>query len=87
MIADRQARIQQALQQALKPTLCELVDESHLHIGHAGAQTGLSHYHLTISSSQLDTLNAIEQHRAIYQALGSLMQTDIHALRITVVPL
>ena len=78
----RAKKIKSLLKQALKPTHLNLVDESHLHVGHAGAQTGLSHYALAIESPLFDTLSLLERHRLIYESLGSLMQTDIHALRI-----
>ena len=84
MNKSREDNIKQRLIDALKPNELELIDESYKHVGHAGAQTGLSHYHLIIQSDELTALSAIDQHRAIYDALGSLIQTDIHALRITV---
>ena len=80
----RYNKILKCLTDAFAPSFIELIDESHQHVGHAGAATGMSHYALTISSKKLNGLGAIEQHRKIYQTLGDLMQTDIHALRIQV---
>jgi BolA protein len=70
-----------------QPNFIELIDESHLHAGHAGAATGQSHYALTIQSHKFKGLTLMAQHRLVYQALGDLMHTDIHALRITTRPL
>jgi BolA protein len=80
----RHAKIEKILSDYFKPIKMELIDESHKHIGHEGAKTGLSHYKLIIESEKLNNLNAITQHRLIYQALGDLMQTDIHALSIII---
>lgn len=75
-------RIEQCLQTAFSPTLLKLVDESHRHAGHAGAKDGRGHYILTIISPAFADKSPIQRHRMIYDALGELMQTHIHALKI-----
>ncbi len=80
---DRIEIIKQRLEQAFHPTLLKVIDESHLHVGHEGAKTGLGHFALEITSSAFSSKNKIEQHRMIYAALGDLMKTDIHAIRIS----
>lgn len=77
----RTARIQAALN-TLSPSFMRLNDDSHAHRGHAGAATGLGHFSVEIHSEAFAGLGAIARHRLIYQALGELMQTDIHALSI-----
>lgn len=68
---------------ALRPVSMELRDESHQHIGHAGARpSGGSHWQLTIVSEAFRGKNAVARHRMVYEALGDLMERDIHALRI-----
>ncbi|WP_018410878.1 BolA family protein [Methyloversatilis thermotolerans] len=67
----------------LSPVALELVDESHLHAGHAGARSGGRHYRLDIVSGSFAGLRTMERHRLVYAALGDLMQRDIHALSIT----
>ncbi len=57
-------------------------DQSHLHAGHAGAKDGRGHYALTISADEFTGLRQLRCHQLIYQALGDMMQTDIHALAI-----
>lgn len=79
----RIALITQKLQAALNPSTLVVEDESHQHIGHAGAKTGLGHFHIIISAEQFKGQPSIACHRMIYQALGDLMQTDIHAVRIS----
>ena len=68
---------------ALTPQHVEIIDESALHAGHAGAKSGGGHYQLTIISPAFSGLNIVARHRAIYQALGDLMSTRVHALSIT----
>ncbi|ODU46730.1 BolA family protein [uncultured Aquimonas sp.] len=65
---------------ALQPSLLEISDDSHKHAGHEGARDGRGHFSLLIVSPAFSGLNAIARHRAVYEAVGSLMQTDIHAL-------
>ena len=67
---------------ALEPTQIEIVDDSHLHAGHAGARDGGGHYRLSIVSAQFIGKNTLARHRMIYSALHELMQHDIHALHI-----
>lgn len=78
---DRARKIRAALE-TLEPDTLELVDESHLHAGHAGAQSGRGHFRLLICSPRFSGLNAVARHRLVYATLGDLMQTDIHALSI-----
>ena len=67
---------------ALTPQHVEIIDESAQHAGHAGAKSGGGHYQLTIISPAFSGLNIVARHRAIYQALGDLMSTRVHALSI-----
>ena len=71
-----------ALQAALAPTLLEVSDESHLHVGHAGAQDGRGHFSVLIVSAAFSGAPSLARHRAVYAALGDMMTTDIHALSI-----
>ncbi len=70
------------LKKALSPSSLSIIDESHLHVGHAGAKTGKGHFALTIISTHFDGLPPLKRHQLVYQALGDLLDTDIHAVRI-----
>jgi len=74
--------IRRELTAALKPTELEIEDESHRHAGHAGARDGRGHFRVRIVSAAFIGKSALARHRAVYAALGDLMQTDIHALAI-----
>lgn len=78
----RMAMMDARLRAALVPTELEILDESHLHVGHAGARDGRGHFAVRIVSERLAGRSALERHRAVYAALGDLMTTDIHAVSI-----
>ena len=75
------ARIRAALQ-ALAPLSLVIVDESHRHAGHEGARDGRGHFAVEIVSTAFVGLPPLARHRKVYEAVGNLMQTDIHALSI-----
>lgn len=79
---DRIEMIRQRLEDALAPDEIEIIDESHLHAGHAGAASGGGHFNVTIVSDQFKGKSTIERHRMVYLALDDLMRTEIHALSI-----
>lgn len=79
--AERVERIRVALQ-VLAPSVLEVVDESHRHVGHEGARDGRGHFAVEIVSESFSGLAPLARHRRIYEALGTMMQTDIHALSI-----
>ena len=70
------------LLQTLQPQSIEIIDDSALHAGHAGAREG-GHYRLTIVSTQFEGKKTMERHRMVHAALASLMPNGIHALSIT----
>jgi BolA protein len=74
--------IRECLVKSLAPTHLEIEDESYLHAGHAGAEDGRGHFVVTISSEAFSGQPLLKRHRMVYEALGELMQTDIHALTI-----
>lgn len=85
-MSERTALIERRLREALGAERVEIADESAQHAGHAGArQFGEKpggHFTVTIVSMKFAGLNAVQRHRLVYDALGELMRTDIHALAI-----
>ena len=79
---ERIARMQALLEAAFKPGSLEVTDDSHKHVGHAGAEGGLGHFSVDIVSPAFAGLLPLARHRAVYAALGQMMVTDIHALSI-----
>ena len=82
MSAERSAIIEAVLTKAFSPDHLLVKDQSHLHAGHAGARDGRGHFEVIIVADAFDGCSRIESHRLIYEALGQLMSTDIHALSI-----
>lgn len=78
----RVERIRSALEAAFQPLELEVVDDSHKHAGHAGARDGRGHFSVRIVSEAFVGMPPLARHRAVYTALGEMMQTDIHALSI-----
>ena len=78
----RIAAMREKLQAALSPVELDITDQSHLHAGHAGAQSGKGHFDLRIVSAAFDGQTLLQRHRAIYAALAEMMESDIHALSI-----
>lgn len=78
----RVERIRAALQEAFAPDLLEVVDDSRRHAGHEGARDGRGHFNVHVVSAAFEGKLPLARHRAVYAALGSLMDTDIHALSI-----
>ena len=75
-------QIRTALEAALSPSLLVVTDDSHKHAGHAGARDGRGHFNVAIVSDAFAGKAPLARHRAVYAALGEMMQTDIHALAI-----
>jgi BolA protein len=75
--------IERKLNEALDPERLEIVDESHLHAGHAGARPGgESHFRVTIVAPAFRGKGRVQRQRLVYQALADEMKSDIHALAL-----
>ncbi|MFL6548335.1 MAG: BolA family protein [Povalibacter sp.] len=79
---NRAERITSQLRNNLHAAAVELIDDSHLHAGHAGARDGRGHYRVRVVSEDFEGLRTVQRHQLVYRSLGELMQTDIHALGI-----
>lgn len=79
---ERIERIRQLLVAALRPAELDVVDDSHRHVGHAGARDGKGHFSVRIASDAFRGMTPLARHRAVYAALGDMMDRDIHALSI-----
>ena len=81
-MSQRVEMIRQRLTEALSPESLDIIDDSHKHVGHAGAASGGGHFSVIIVADIFEGQNLLQRHRIIYDALGDAMQTDIHALSI-----
>lgn len=76
--------IERKLQQAFSPSQCDIVNESHLHSGHAGSPgTGESHFRVTIVSPVFEGKSRLERHRMVNDALAEEIAGPVHAMAIS----
>ncbi len=71
------------LTEALSPTFLEIEDNSDEHAGHKSAG-GAGHFTIHIASPRFDGESLIRKHRLVYDAVDSLMGSEIHALSIKI---
>ncbi len=79
---DRRDHIEEKLRRELEASEIEVIDESHLHAGHAGAAGGGGHFRLRIVSSKFEGMNRVAAQRLVYRVLAEEMESEIHALSI-----
>lgn len=76
-------QIRQTLVNELNPVEIQVVDQSHLHEGHAGARPGgETHFLVEIVAPCFEGKGRIERHRMINEPLADLLSTRIHALSL-----
>lgn len=73
--------IESRLNVALAPSQIEVLDDSHLHAGHAGAREG-RHFTVRLVSERFSGLARVARHRLVYDSLGPLAEQGVHALAI-----
>jgi BolA protein len=75
--------IREALMIALEPTRLDVVNESHMHAGHASSPgTGESHFRVLVVSPLFKGLSRVERHRMVNAALADLLRHKVHAMAI-----
>ena len=82
MTAERVETIRERLQAALQPVSLEIQDDSAAHAGHEGAKSGGGHFNVSITAAAFTGKTPIQRHRMVFEALGEMMDHDIHALSI-----
>jgi len=78
--SDRRALIEAELRVRLAAVHVEVIDESHLHVGHAGAREGGGHFRAVVVSLQFEGKAPVQRQRLVYDALEGAMGSEIHAL-------
>lgn len=77
------SRIEEKLTQAFHPESLLVVDESHLHAGHAGAREGgESHFRVTLVSAAFAGKSRVERHRMVNSVLSDELAGPVHALAV-----
>ena len=78
----RVEKIKRLLDASLAPSQLEIIDDSQSHAGHAGARAGGGHFYATIVSNAFEGKTLVRRHQMVYEALGEMMRSDVHALSI-----
>lgn len=80
------ARIEKKLAEALQPVALKIVDESHLHAGHAGNPGGgedaETHFSVTVVSDAFAGKSLVQRHQLVYKLLKSELEERVHALSL-----
>ncbi|WP_336485718.1 BolA family protein [Methylobacterium nigriterrae] len=78
-----QAWIAGTLSAALAPTHLDVIDESHLHAGHAGwRESGETHFRLDVVSPAFEGKSRVERHRLVNGLLDDAFKRGLHALAV-----
>ena len=72
--------IEERIRDSLGASHVEVIDESHLHAGHAGAQGGGRHFRAVIVSEKFAGLSRVRSQQLVYQSVEEWMGREIHAL-------
>jgi BolA protein len=76
-------QITRRLTEAFAPESLRVVDESHLHAGHAGHRPGgETHFRLYIVSQAFRGKTRLERHRMVNATLAAELAGTVHALAI-----
>jgi BolA protein len=78
---ERITMIRERLEAAFAPESLEIIDESHKHAGHASAKGG-GHFIIQIVSNAFEGKGPVQRHRMVFEAMGDLMHSEVHALSI-----
>ncbi|MEQ8586324.1 MAG: BolA family protein [Thalassobaculaceae bacterium] len=71
------------LETAFEPEILDVLDESHLHAGHAGARPeGETHFRVTIVSSLFRGASRVQRHRMVHDVLAEELRERVHALAL-----
>lgn len=78
-------RIHDILSKALLPERIEVINESHMHAGHAGGTpdgSGETHMRVRIISAKFAGVGRVQRHRMINQLLKPVLDEGLHALAL-----
>jgi BolA protein len=77
----RITELERKIEAAIAPSSLTIIDQSHLHSGHAGDRPfGQSHYHAIVTATAFQGKNRVARQRMVFAALGSLVGQEVHAL-------
>ena len=82
-IVSVKSRIEEKLTRSLAPESLRVVDESHLHAGHAGHRPeGETHFRVYVVAEAFQGKSRVERHRLVNEALTDELAGPVHALAV-----
>jgi BolA protein len=77
-------QLETRLRERLAPSRLQVLDESHQHAGHAGANgSGFgTHFRVRIASHSFTGKSRVARHRLVYDSLQDFIDQGLHALAI-----
>jgi BolA protein len=82
-IVSVRSRIEEKLTEAFRPESLSIIDESHLHAGHAGARPGgETHFRVALVSAAFSGKSRVERHRMVNRVLAAELAGHVHALAV-----
>ena len=80
-----QQQLRKKLEQAFDPVFLEVINESHLHEGHAGDDgSGESHFQIIMTAHVFDEVSRVQRERMVHEVLKEEI-SKIHALSIQII--
>ncbi|KAI9206225.1 bola protein [Polychytrium aggregatum] len=79
-------QIHQKLNDHLRPSHLEIVDDSSKHAGHAamkGLKPNETHFRVLVASDEFKGKTLLQRHKLVYQILDDELKAGVHALQIT----
>jgi BolA protein len=80
--------IESLLRESLNVQKLEIIDESAQHAGHLPMRDynhDITHVCIRISSTNLEGLNRVNQHRMLYEILQPVIDAGLHAVRFYII--
>jgi BolA protein len=76
--------IERKLTEALAPERLAVIDQSHLHAGHAGARPeGETHFRVEVVSAAFRGLSRLAREREVQRILAAELAGPVHALSVS----
>ncbi len=86
-MSNLQQKMHDILTGAFTPVYLEIINQSHLHAGHAGDDgSGESHFKITITAASFAGHSRVTCHRMVFDVLKVHLDTLPHAVSLTAHP-
>lgn len=77
------AQLQTCIEENFPDATVEIVNNSHLHLGHAGDDgSGQTHYQIRIFNPQWGNLSRLQRQREVMEFLKPLFDNGLHAVQL-----